>query len=303
MLLVEDGRIALDDPIGRWLPELASPRVVRTPASPVDDVVPADRPITVLDLLTARAGYGFGSDFSLPAVELLFTVQTDGREVQLRPHPDGWVANLARIPLLSQPGQAWLYDTCSDLQGVLIARVTGQPLPEFLAERLFERLGMSDTGFIVPAAKRDRFTSFYRPDPAGGLQLADAPDGQWSHLPAFPAGSGGLVGTIDDWHRFARVILDQGAVDDRRILSPESVRQMTTNHLTRSPARRRRAVSGRPGLGLRRLGGHRGHTSVERAGTVRLGRGYRNHGVHRRPPARSPSCSPRWARPTPSRPR
>jgi CubicO group peptidase (beta-lactamase class C family) len=178
MMLVEDGRIALDEEIDKWLPELASPKVVRTPASPVDDVVPAARPITVLDLLTGRAGYGFPSDFSLPAVQLLFTVQSDGREVQLRPDPDQWMSALSRIPLLYQPGEAWLYDTCSDLQGVLLARVTGQPLPELLAERLFEPLGMVDTGFEVPAAKRARFTSYYRRDSAGGLELADAPGGQ-----------------------------------------------------------------------------------------------------------------------------
>lgn len=103
------------------------------------------------------------------------------------------MAALSRIPLLYQPDEAWLYDTCSDLQGVLIARAAGQPLPELLAERLFEPLDMTDTGFEVPAAKRDRFTSYYRPHPAGGLELADAPGGQWSHLPAFPAGAGGLV--------------------------------------------------------------------------------------------------------------
>jgi CubicO group peptidase (beta-lactamase class C family) len=234
MILVDEGRIALDEPIGAWLPELASPVVVRTPASPVDDVVPAGRPITVADLLTFRAGYGFASDFSLPAIQLLFTVQTDGREVQLRPDPDEWMARLSRIPLLYQPGEAWLYDTCSDLQGVLIARVSGRPLPEFLAERLFKPLGMADTGFVVPAAKRDRFTSYYRPGPGGGLELADAPDGQWSHLPAFPAGAGGLAGTAGDWHRFARMILNEGTADGRRILSPESVRRMTTNHLTAS---------------------------------------------------------------------
>jgi CubicO group peptidase (beta-lactamase class C family) len=232
MILVDEGRIALDEPVGTWLPELASPMVVRTPASPVDDVVPADRLITVFDLLTFRAGYGFASDFSLPAVQLLFTVQTDGREVQSRPDPDEWMARLSRIPLLYQPGGAWLYDTCSDLQGVLIARVSGQPLPEFLAERLFAPLGMADTGFAVPAAKRDRFTSYYRSVPDGGLELADAPDGQWSHPPAFPAGSGGLAGTAGDWHRFARMMLNEGAAGGQRILSPESVRRMTTNHLT-----------------------------------------------------------------------
>jgi CubicO group peptidase (beta-lactamase class C family) len=234
MMLVEDGRIALDEPVERWLPELASPTVVRTPRSPVDNVVPAARPITVLDLLTSRAGYGFPSDFSLPAVELLFTVQTDGREVQLRPSPDKWIDALSRIPLLYQPGEAWLYDTCSDLQGVLIARAGDKPLPEFLAERLFEPLGMIDTGFEVPVAKRDRLTSYYRHDSVGGLDLADAPDGQWSHLPAFPAGSGGLVATVDDWYRFASMILGRGVIDGRRLLSPESVQQMTSNHLTKS---------------------------------------------------------------------
>ncbi len=236
MMLVDEGRIALEEPVERWLPELASPVVVRTPTGPVADVVPAVRPITVLDLLTSRAGYGFASDFSLPAVELLFSVQTDGREVQLRPRPDEWIAALSRIPLLYQPGEAWLYDTCSDLQGVLIARASGQSLPEFLAERLFEPLRMIDSGFEVPAAKRRRFTSYYRREPVDGLQLADAPDGQWSHLPAFPAGSGGLVATVDDWYRFALLILGEGTVDGRRLLSPESVRQMTTNHLT--PAQR-----------------------------------------------------------------
>src|SRR5215813_328804 len=234
MILVEEGRIGLKDPVGGWLPELASPMVVRTPASPVDDLVPAHRPITVLDLLTGRAGYGFPSDFSRPAVQLLFGVQTDGREVQLRPDPDEWMVRLSRIPLLYQPGEAWLYDTCSDLQGVLIARASGQPLPEFLAERLFGPLGMTDTGFVVPAAKRDRFTSYYRRGPGGGLELADGPDGQWSHRPAFPAGAGGLAGTAADWWRFARMILGEGTVDGHRLLSPASVRRMTTSHLTAS---------------------------------------------------------------------
>jgi len=144
------------------------------------------------------------------------------------------MARLSRIPLLYQPGEAWLYDTCSDVQGVLIARVSGQPLPEFLAERLFEPLGMADTGFVVPVAKRDRFTSYYRRGPGGGLELADGPDGQWSRPPAFPAGAGGLAGTAADWCRFARMILNEGAINGHRFLSAESVRRMTINHLTAS---------------------------------------------------------------------
>jgi CubicO group peptidase (beta-lactamase class C family) len=235
MMLIEDGRIALEEPVGHWLPELSAPAVVRTPSGPVDDVVAAARPVTVVDLLTFRAGYGFPSDFSLPAVGLLFSELKQGPpQPQLVAPPEEWMAALSRIPLLYQPGEAWLYNTCSDIQGVLIARVADRPLPEFLAERLFAPLGMVDTGFAVPAGKLDRFTSFYRTGPAGGLQLVDAPDGQWSSPPAFPSGAGGLVSTADDWHRFARMLLAEGTVDGRRLLSPASVRQMTTDHLTQA---------------------------------------------------------------------
>jgi CubicO group peptidase (beta-lactamase class C family) len=234
MMLVEDSRIALDDPVGQWLPELATPTVVRTPAGPVDDVVPAARPITVVDLLTFRAGYGFPSDFSLPAIELLFNeVQKYGRDPQLAAAPDDWMAALSRVPLLHQPGDVWLYNTCSDILGVLIARVSGRQLQDFLAERVFEPLRMVDTGFEVPAGKLDRFTSYYRPASAG-LELVDAPDGQWSSVPVFPSGAGGLVSTVDDWHSFARMLLADGTVDGRRLLSPESVRQMTSDHLTKT---------------------------------------------------------------------
>jgi len=235
MMLVDDGKIRLDDPVGPWLPELASPAVVRTPAGPVDDVVPAIRPITVADLLTFRAGYGFPSDFSLPAVRLLVSELKQGPpQPQLVAAPDEWMAALARIPLLRQPGEAWLYNTCSDILGVLIARVSGHPLPEFLAERLFRPLGMADTGFEVPASKLDRFTSYYRTGPAGGLELVDAPGGQWSSLPAFPSGAGGLVSTVDDWHRFARMLLAGGSLGGRQLLSAASVQQMTTDQLTPS---------------------------------------------------------------------
>nr|WP_217281835.1 serine hydrolase domain-containing protein [Kibdelosporangium persicum] len=221
MLLVEDGRIALDNPIGKWLPELAGPKVVRTPQSPPDDVVPAKRPITVFDLLTFRAGWGFPDDFTLPAVAPLLAMSHPA-DMHAAPPPDEWLTTLADVPLLRQPGEAWLYNTCSDIQGVLIARVCGQSLPDFLAERVFEPLGMTDTGFTVPAAKRDRFTTAYGPD----LQVIDPPDGSWSRMPAFPAGAGGLVSTADDLCRFGRALLGDS------LLARESVKLMTTDHLT-----------------------------------------------------------------------
>jgi CubicO group peptidase (beta-lactamase class C family) len=241
MMLVEDGRIALEDPVARWLPELASPSVVRTPSAPVDDVVPAVRPITVSHLLTSRAGYGFASDFSLPALAPLFSELKQGPpQPQAVAAPDEWMATLSRIPLLHQPGDGWLYNTSSELQGVLISRVTGASLPDFLAERIFEPLGMTDTAFCVPPGKLDRFTSYYAAgaeagperDPISGLELLDAPDGQWSSPPPFPSGAGGLVSTVDDWLAFGRMLLAEGTADGRRLLTPGSVRQMTTNHLT-----------------------------------------------------------------------
>lgn len=233
ILLVEDGRFALTDAVTPWLPEIAAPMVVRTPASPVDEVVPAKRPVTVADLMTFRAGWGFPSDFSLPAVAPLFGELRQGPP---RPQevagPDEWMAALGRIPMLYQPGEAWLYNTCSDVLGVLIARVTGCSLPEFLAERIFEPLDMPDTGFAVPAGQSGRFTHSYRTGTDGGLDLVDAPDGQWSSVPAFPSGAGGLVSTADDYHRFARMLLDGGGP----LLSSDAVRRMTTDWLT--PAQR-----------------------------------------------------------------
>src|SRR5215510_6872679 len=229
MMLVDDGRIALEEPAGQWLPELASPAVVRTPASPADDVVPAVRAITVADLLTFRAGYGFPSDFSLPVVGLLFSELKQGPpQPQKVAPPDEWMATLSRIPLLHQPGEAWLYNTPSDIQGVLIARASGQTLADFLAERIFVPLGMVDTGFHVPPDKLDRFTSYYRVGASGGLDLVDAPDGQWSRPPAFPSGAGGLVSSADDWLAFARMMLGGGG----DLLSEGSIRLMMTDTTT-----------------------------------------------------------------------
>jgi CubicO group peptidase (beta-lactamase class C family) len=233
MILIDDSRISLNDTVDLWLPELAEPIVVRTPASPDDDLVPATRPITVFDLLTSRAGYGFPSDFTLPAVQRLFEVQKDGRDPQSFLPQDAWLAALSEIPMLYQPGDAWLYDTCSVLQGVLVSRVSGQPLPDFLADRIFQPLGMVDTGFTVPAHKLERLTSYYRTAATGSLELADGPDGQWSTPPPFPLGNGGLAGTADDWLAFARMLLAGGTTGTgRRLLSADAVQLMMTNHTT-----------------------------------------------------------------------
>ncbi|MEY9929120.1 CubicO group peptidase (beta-lactamase class C family) [Catenulispora sp. GP43] len=229
LLLIEQGRIGHDDPIATWLPELAHPKVMRTPDAPLDDVVPASRAITVADLLTSRAGWGFPDDFSWPAIGALFAQgsQRHGRDPQLVPAPGEWLKNLAEVPLVFQPGERWLYNTCSDILGTLLARATDTPLPQLMAEHVFEPLGMTDTGFAVPADRLDRFTSAYSPD-EDGLTLVDPRDGQWSSLSAFPSGAGGLVSTVDDYHAFARTLLPGAG----GLLSERSVREMTTDHLT-----------------------------------------------------------------------
>ncbi|MGX9889845.1 serine hydrolase domain-containing protein [Streptomyces sp. NPDC002276] len=228
LTLVDEGRIGLDDPVAEWLPELAKPMVVRTPTSPVDDVVAAERPVTVEDLLSFRTGWGLPSDFALPAARSLFTIQDHSRPFGDWPDPDTWLGLLAQVPMLHQPGEAWLYGTSSALQGILAARVSGRAFPDFLAERIFEPLGMRDTGFEVPESKRDRFTSSYAPAEDGTLRLTDTPDGDYSRVPRFPSGGGALVSTADDWLAFARMLLAGG----QGILTPTSVSRMTTNHLT-----------------------------------------------------------------------
>lgn len=139
--------------------------------------------------------------------------------------------------MLYQPGEAWLYDTCSVLQGVLVSRVSGQSLPAFLADRIFQPLGMDNTGFVVPARKLERLTSYYRASPGGSLELADGPNGQWSRPPPIFLGNGGLAGTADDWLAFARMLLAGGTTaNGRRLLSADSVQLMINDHTT--PAQR-----------------------------------------------------------------
>lgn len=259
MMLVDEGLVGLDDPVSRWLPELAAPMVVRTPGSPVDDLVPAERPITVEHVLSSRCGWGFPPDFSLPAVAPLFELQRGGFAPHAVPALDELLAELAKVPLLHQPGDAWLYNTSSDLQGALIARATGQPLPDFLAERIFEPLGMKDAGFSVPERDLRRLPTAYQPGPDGILKVAETFNDGRDRLPAFPSGAGGLVSTADDYLAFARMLLAGGeTADGRRLLSPESVARMTSDQLT--PAQRESSPLFLEGQGW----GYGGSVDIER---------------------------------------
>ena len=238
MILVEECRLRLDEPVDALLPELANRKVLRRLDAPLADTVSATRPITLRDLLTFRMGIGV-----VMAPPDTYPIQHTMDELRLGqgmpspatpPAPDEWIRRLGTLPLMHQPGEQWSYGTGSDVLGVLIARACGQPFELFLRERLFGPLGMKDTGFSVPAAKLDRLATSYTTEAtSGALERYDAPDGgQWSRPPAFPSGGAGLVSTIDDYFAFARMLLSKGQVGRERILSRPSVELMTSDHLT-----------------------------------------------------------------------
>jgi CubicO group peptidase (beta-lactamase class C family) len=246
MILVEECKLRLDEPVDRLLPEMADRKVLKRIDGALDETVPANRPMTVRDLLTFRMGFGI-----IIAPPDTYPIQRAVSELLLGqgmpnpsipPAPDDWISRLGTLPLLHQPGEKWMYHTCSDVLGVLIARASGQPFETFLRERIFEPLGMKDTGFSVPAAGLDRLATSYWINPeTAAFELFDkAKGGQWSRPPAFPSGGGGLVSTIDDYLAFGQMMLNKGKHGRKRLLSRPSVETMTTDHLTPE----QKAVSG-----------------------------------------------------------
>jgi CubicO group peptidase (beta-lactamase class C family) len=238
--------LRLDDAVERWLPELADRQVLNRLDGPLDQTVPAARPITVRDLLTFRLG--FGQIMALPDDYPILTAASDLQigmgppNPEATPAPDEWLRRLGSLPLMHQPGEQWMYNTGSDLLGVLIARVAGQPLATFFRERIFAPLGMRDTGFSVPAANLGRLATAYTTAyDIGKLTVTDeAEGGQWSRPPAFPSGAAGLVSTVDDYLAFAQMLLNGGKYRDERILSRLAIEAMTTDQLT--PAQRASAA-------------------------------------------------------------
>lgn len=224
MSLVDEGRLALNDPITRWAPEFAEMAVLDNPAGPLDATHPARRVITVEDLMTHRAGLAYGFSVGGPI----------SREYQRLPFgqgPDPWLARIAELPLVHQPGERMIYGHGTDVLGVLLARIEGKPLPQVLDERIFGPLGMTDTGFWVPAEKRHRAATMYRLDEDNRLRH-DVMGPANITPPAFPNAGGGLWSTADDYLRFVRMLLADGVFDGARILSAESVRLMRTDRLT-----------------------------------------------------------------------
>ena len=293
MALVESGILRLDGPVDDFVPELADRRVLRAIDAELDDTVPANRSITVEDLLTSRLGFG-----TVMAAPDSYPIQRAEAALELRsiggpPWPpvaydvDGWIAALGSLPLISQPGEQWLYNTSSQVLGVLLARASGQPLESVLRERVFEPLGMNDTGFTVPAKDLGRLTTAYAPDPdTDELSVLDGvADSWWSEPTTFPDASGWLVSTIDDYWLFASMFLAGGAGRRERVAltrigrtdGDRSPHAGATGSVAAVPRRHRELGPGH---------GDTGHRNALRAPAVRhrLGRRHGNHLVFRPPP-------------------
>jgi CubicO group peptidase (beta-lactamase class C family) len=231
MILVEECRLALDEPVDRLLPELADRRVLRALDGPLEDTVPANRPITLRDLLTQRMGFGSimvpCDDYPIVRAVEERQIGTIGPDNSPLP-PDAWIDRLGSVPLMAHPGERWMYNTSYPVLGVLIARAAGQPLESFLKQRIFEPLGMADTGFTVPPDKIDRLAGSYELDPESGRlrhQLDDLQDGAW-------VGRFELASTVDDFAAFGQMMLDAGRYPGGRLLARPTVELMVTDQIT-----------------------------------------------------------------------
>jgi CubicO group peptidase (beta-lactamase class C family) len=228
LMLAEEGRFALEDSITRWAPELAQMRVVADPRSPLDSTVPAARPITFLDLLTHRSGLSY--EFLSPGPLGAAYEAALGGMIDSDVAPDDWIARLAALPLVDEPGAGFHYGRSTDLLGFLIARIADKPFQDVLAERIFQPLGMKDTAFSIPADEHLRRAEVYGFDDAGRLAarpIPERPEGM-----AYVSAGQGLWSTLDDFLAFARLFLGDGSVDGVRLLKSETLERMMNDQLT-----------------------------------------------------------------------
>lgn len=229
MSLIEEGKLALTDRVSTWLPEMADMRVLAEPRGPLDRTVPAQRPITIEDLMTHRSGLAYMFSVLGPLADAY-------RKLPHRHDQDRWLAELAALPLVHQPGERLTYSHATDVLGIALSRLEGKPLSQVLTERVLGPLGMSDTGFHVGSAGRRRAATMYQLDKDNTLRhdvMGPAPISD----PPFCTGGAGLWSTADDYLMFARMLLAGGTVDGVRVLSEKSVRLMRTDRLTEEQKR------------------------------------------------------------------
>jgi CubicO group peptidase (beta-lactamase class C family) len=224
MSLVDEGKLALRDPIVRWLPEFADVRVLDDRAGPLDRTHPVDRAILVEDLFTHTSGLGYGFSVGGP-------ISRAYMRLPFGQGPDRWLAALSELPLVHQPGERLTYGHSTDVVGVLLSRIEGKPFDQVLDERILQPLGMADTGFHLTADRRRRAATMYRLDGNDRLQHDVMGPAQLTP-PDFPNAGGGLWSTADDYLRFVEMLLGDGVFEGVRVLSPESVRLMRTDRLS-----------------------------------------------------------------------
>lgn len=229
LMLIEEGKLRLDDPITRWMPEFKNMRVLQDPAGPLTDTVSAPREITLEDLMTHRSGLAYGFT-SIGPISHAYEDRL-GSPIGTPLTPDEWLAALGSLPLSYAPGERFHYSHATDVLGFLVARIEEKPLGEVLRERIFGPLGMEDTCFWCPPEKRHRLAKLYRAPPAGGA-LEDVSFPHSPNPPAFEGGGGGLLSTADDYLKFARILLGHGEADGVRLVKPETIALMTANRLT-----------------------------------------------------------------------
>ena len=276
MMLVEECKLRLDDPVDRWLPELAERKVLRAIDAALDDTVPARRPITLRDLLTFRFGLGM-----IVVFPDRYPIQKAIAEAGFAPGPvfpsfapDELMRRYGTLPLIYQPGERWLYNSGTEILSVLIARAAGTTFAKFLHERIFTPLGMKDTDFSVPSAELDRLATCYGRDHATGeLKVFDDPlTGKFAKPPVFENGSAGLVSTADDFNAFAQMMLNGGRLGSERhpVAAVGRTDDFGPSHF-RTETGLRTVFRGQQGLGPRAFGIHQARRSLKRAGPVRLG--------------------------------
>lgn len=248
LMLYDEGRFSLNDPIARWVPEFSAMEVLRSPNGALHETVPAERQITIGDLLTHRSGLTYGSFHAGPISHAYD--EALGGDIDSPVTPDAWISNLATLPLIAQPGRTFHYSHSTDLLGLILERMEGAQLGEVLKRRIFEPLGMKDTGFLVPPFERHRRALMYGFDGEGRLvERETGPGGSTvKERPPemqFVSGGQGLWSTPSDFLAFARMFVGDGAVDGVRLLKPDTLSMMKANQLT--PGQRAEAtVAGLP---------------------------------------------------------
>jgi CubicO group peptidase (beta-lactamase class C family) len=229
LMLMEEGKLRLDDPITKWMPEFADMQVLKSATGPVEDTYPAPRDITVEDLFTHRAGLAYGFTSIGPIAYAHQKALGDVLSQDMG--PDEWLKALGGLPLTYPPGERFHYSHATDVLGFLVGRIEGKPFRDVVFERIFTPLGMADTDFYFPPEKRGRAAKVYRlKDDFSALE--EVPFAKHDTPPKFCGGGGGLVSTLDDYLKFARMLLGGGEVDGVRLLKPETVELMRTNRLT-----------------------------------------------------------------------